>query len=47
VGAAKRFNAIRWTVVERILWAWVLTIPVTAGLGYFFVRTLRMFGLSI
>jgi inorganic phosphate transporter, PiT family len=47
VGAAKRFNAIRWTVVERIMWAWVLTIPVTAGLGYLFVRALRMFGLSI
>jgi PiT family inorganic phosphate transporter len=46
VGAAKRFNAIRWTVVERILWAWVLTIPVTAGLGYVFVRLLRFFGLS-
>ena len=44
VGAAKRLNAIRWTVVERILWAWILTIPVTAGLGYLFVRLLRMVG---
>lgn len=41
VGAAKRFNAIRWTVVERILWAWVFTIPVSAALGYGFVRLLR------
>src|SRR6185369_7167254 len=30
VGAAKRLNAIKWTVVERILWAWLLTIPVSA-----------------
>jgi PiT family inorganic phosphate transporter len=44
VGAAKRFNAIRWTVVERILWAWILTIPVTAGLSYFFVWVLRIAG---
>jgi inorganic phosphate transporter, PiT family len=44
VGAAKRLNAIRWTVVERILWAWVFTIPVSGGLGYFFVRASRMFG---
>lgn len=44
VGAAKRLNAIRWTVVERIVWAWVLTIPVTAGLGYAFVHLLRMLG---
>jgi PiT family inorganic phosphate transporter len=43
VGAAKRLNAIRWTVVERIVWAWVFTIPVTAGLAYLFVRMLRIF----
>ncbi|MGV3663853.1 MAG: inorganic phosphate transporter [Prosthecobacter sp.] len=34
VGAAKRLNAIKWGVVERIIWAWVMTIPVTALLGY-------------
>ncbi len=38
VGSAKRFNAIRWTVVERMVWAWILTIPVTALLGYLLVR---------
>jgi PiT family inorganic phosphate transporter len=44
VGASKRLNAIRWTVVERILWAWILTIPVTAVLGYLFVRILKAAG---
>ena len=39
VGAAKRFNAIRWTVVERMLWAWLFTIPVSAGLAYLFQRS--------
>lgn len=34
VGAAKRLNAIKWGVVSRIVWAWVLTIPVTGLLGY-------------
>lgn len=34
VGAAKRFSAIRWTVVERMVWAWILTLPITAALGY-------------
>jgi PiT family inorganic phosphate transporter len=38
VGAAKRFNAIRWSVVERMVWAWVLTLPITALLAYGFVR---------
>ncbi len=41
VGAARRLNAIRWTVVERMVWAWILTIPVTGGLAYLFVRLLR------
>src|SRR3546814_6335500 len=27
VGTAKRFNAIKWTVVEKMIWAWILTIP--------------------
>lgn len=34
VGAAKRFNAVRWSVVERMLWAWLLTLPVTALLAW-------------
>src|SRR5262249_15835699 len=40
VGAARRLNAIKWTVVERMVWAWILTIPVTALLAYLFVRLL-------
>ena len=34
VGATKRLSAVKWGVVQRILWAWVLTLPVTALLGY-------------
>ena len=34
VGTAKRFNAIKWGVVKRILWAWMLTIPATGLMGY-------------
>jgi PiT family inorganic phosphate transporter len=44
VGCAKRINAIRWTVVERIVWAWIFTIPVSAGLSYLFVRVVRVLG---
>ncbi len=40
VGAARRLNAIKWTVVERMAWAWILTIPVTGLLAYAFVRFL-------
>ncbi|HUA81253.1 MAG TPA: inorganic phosphate transporter [Dyella sp.] len=44
VGAAKRFNAIRWSVVERMVWAWILTLPVTALIAYGFVYLARQFG---
>jgi PiT family inorganic phosphate transporter len=44
VGAAKRANAIKWTVVERMVWAWLLTLPVTAALAWVLVRALRMLG---
>jgi len=40
VGAAKRFNAIRWSVVRRMVWAWVLTLPVTAIVSYLIARGL-------
>jgi inorganic phosphate transporter, PiT family len=33
VGSARRFSAVRWGVAGRIVWAWVLTIPVAGGLG--------------
>lgn len=29
VGSAKRLSAVRWGVVGNIVWAWVLTIPLT------------------
>jgi PiT family inorganic phosphate transporter len=45
VGAAKRFNALRWTVVERMVWAWVLTIPVSGTLAYLFVVLLQLLGM--
>ncbi|MCB1275492.1 inorganic phosphate transporter [Prosthecobacter sp.] len=38
VGAAKRWNSVRWSLVERIVWAWIMTIPATALLGYVFYR---------
>jgi len=34
VGCAKRFSALKLGVVERIVWAWILTIPVTAGVSF-------------
>jgi inorganic phosphate transporter, PiT family len=36
VGATKRFGAVKWGVVKRMVWAWVLTLPVTGLMGFFF-----------
>src|SRR5689334_14899061 len=38
VGAVKRFSGVKWTVVERIVWAWIFTLPATGLLGYCLVR---------
>ncbi len=44
VGAAKRPNAIQWTVVERMVWAWILTLPVAGALAWVLVVALRAVG---
>jgi inorganic phosphate transporter, PiT family len=41
VGASKRLSALKWSVAERILWAWILTLPVTAGVGYLLMRVVQ------
>lgn len=38
VGAMKRFSGVKWTVVERIVWAWIFTLPATGLLGYLVSR---------
>ena len=41
VGATKRLSAVRWGVTTNLLWAWILTIPVSAVLAaitYYIVR---------
>ena len=41
VGATRRLSAVRWGIAQRIVWAWVLTIPMSALIGattYWIVR---------
>lgn len=45
VGATKRLSAVKWGVVERIVWAWILTLPVTGLLGFSIFYLARAFGL--
>ena len=44
VGTAKRFNAIKWTVVEKMVWAWILTIPMAGGVAYGLFRLIEALG---
>ncbi|MCX6874120.1 MAG: inorganic phosphate transporter [Verrucomicrobia bacterium] len=38
VGCAKRFNALKFSLVERILWAWILTLPAAGSIAYLLVK---------
>ncbi|KGM57569.1 inorganic phosphate transporter [Lysobacter arseniciresistens ZS79] len=44
VGTAKRLNAIKWTVVEKMIWAWILTIPMAGGFAYGLYRLMAAMG---
>ena len=46
VGSAKRFSAVKWGVATRIVWAWILTIPMAAliaSISYLAVRGIAAF----
>jgi PiT family inorganic phosphate transporter len=46
VGATKRLSAVRWGVAKSVLWAWVLTIPLSAliaALSFYLVKFISGF----
>lgn len=43
VGATKRLSAVRWGVTINLIWAWILTIPISAMLAGFVYWILRFF----
>jgi PiT family inorganic phosphate transporter len=42
VGATKRLSAVRWGVTFNLIWAWILTIPVSGVLaaGVYYIVSL-------
>ena len=42
-GATKRLSAVRWGVTVNLLWAWILTIPVSGLLAAFTYYIIRFF----
>jgi len=43
VGVTKRVSAVRWGVTVKLLWAWILTIPVSAVLAAIVYYLLKIF----
>ena len=43
VGATKRLSAVRWGVTINLVWAWILTIPVSALLAAIFYELIKLF----
>ena len=43
VGATKRLSAVRWGVTINLLWAWVLTIPISGLLAIGIFHLVRLF----
>jgi PiT family inorganic phosphate transporter len=41
VGASRRLSAVRWGVTLQIFTSWLLTVPVTVGLGALYLVILR------
>jgi len=45
VGAVKRLAAVRWGITINLLWAWILTIPVSALLASLIYLVVRWIGI--
>ncbi|MBN8733980.1 MAG: inorganic phosphate transporter [Acidobacteria bacterium] len=43
VGSIQRFKAVRWGVATNIIWAWVLTIPAAALVGWLTMHLIELF----
>jgi PiT family inorganic phosphate transporter len=44
VGCAKGLNHLRLEVVERIIWAWIMTLPASGGVAYLLVKLAQAAG---
>ncbi len=43
VGVSNRVSAVRWGVTVELIWAWILTIPVTAILAMIIFEIIKLF----
>ncbi|MDY0021546.1 inorganic phosphate transporter [Arenimonas caeni] len=38
VGVAKNPRALKWNIIQKIVWAWILTIPASGGMAWLLYR---------
>jgi PiT family inorganic phosphate transporter len=43
VGASKKFKSVKWGVAQNIVWAWILTIPITASFSAIIILIIKLF----
>ena len=43
VGAIQRLKAVRWGLATNIMWAWVLTMPASAAVGWMTMECIQFF----
>ncbi len=44
VGATRGITAVRWEVARQLIFAWILTFPICAGIAWTVVKVMRLFG---
>ena len=42
VGATKRVSAVRWGIARNIVWVWILTIPISALIGFVAFKVIEL-----
>jgi len=42
VGASRRLRAVRWSIAGSIVTAWIITLPICAGLAWLLYRTVHL-----
>jgi len=42
-GAVRRVSAVRWGIGKKIVWAWIITIPASAGVSFLIMYVLKFF----
>jgi len=46
VGASRRLSAVRWGVARNVVWAWIPTVPCTAGIAIVIIEVLQVVGIA-